>query len=159
MKSVERKKNVNIWYAQNMQGHSTGSKIDCRWLEWKMMKNGQKYVTNRRTNPNSRSSWINWMNEWMCQTWQNLYRDPNRPFRKYSTLNSWVSLNLANIKKKSPYHLHSKSPYHHYQTHKKKLSVSCLYIISSTRPKWAWTCKCIWLLMDLNKDLIPFRCY
>lgn len=30
---------------RNMQGHLPGSNIDCRWLEWKMMKNGQKNVT------------------------------------------------------------------------------------------------------------------
>lgn len=31
----------------NMQGHLTGSNIDCRWLGWKMMKNGQKNVTTK----------------------------------------------------------------------------------------------------------------
>lgn len=71
-------------------------------------------------------------------------------------------------KKKSISSTGSKSSYHHCpNTHNKKLPVSCLFRCINpvnsgtlnTVKMGSNTCKCISILMDFNKDLMPLSYY
>lgn len=89
------------------------------WLGWKMMKNGQKFVTNRRTNPNSRSEpmsqrhGMEWKNQepdvvMQIQRKREIDREgecqpKKEPFGKYLTFNGHISLNRAKKSISSPF--------------------------------------------------------